>query len=146
MTGSTRDKADRSTEERVRAWLAEQEQVLRGLVRCGAAVDHGRVTLSGRSRSRTAARGIVQGVRKVDGVRQVVDAIVADDELELAVAGAIGRSALNQRSRLIVRADFGWLRIGGAFESSAAQAEALRIGAAVAGVARAQGLRATDLL
>lgn len=144
MAEPERDKADRATEARLRAWLGEQEQVRRGLVRCGVTVVKGCATLVGRSRSRTAARGIVEGARRVGGVGQVVDSIVADDELELAVAGAIGCGGLNRRSRLVVRADFGQVRIGGAFESNAAEAEAMRIGAAVPGVAHAEGLRATD--
>ena len=146
MNDARSERADRAIERSMRAWLEEQNAVRRGLVRCGVTALNGRATLTGRSRSRTAARGVVQAAGRLVGVTDVVDSIVADDELELAVAGAIGRDELNRRSRLVVRADFGQMRIGGVFESTEAEAAAMRIGAGVPGIATTEGLRTTDLV
>jgi hypothetical protein len=108
-------------------------------------VAQGRTTLDGRARSGSAARAVVHGAGRVHGVTEVVDQLVADDQLEVGVAGAIGRGPLNRQSRLIVRSDFGRVRIGGVFASQDARAEAMRLGAAFPGVADASDLLATDL-
>lgn len=138
-------RVDRRTETAVRRWIEEQENVRRGMVRCDVRVAQGRATLDGRARSGSVARAVVQGAGRVHGVTGVVDRLVADDQLEVGVAGAIGRGPLNRQSRLVIRSDFGRVRIGGVFASSEARAEAMRLGAAFPGVADASKLRATDL-
>jgi osmotically-inducible protein OsmY len=120
-----------------------------GLVRTSAryevAVSGGRATPVGHVRSRRLARGMAAAARRVRGVSVVEDRMVADDELAVRVASAISRGPLNRTRRLVVRAEFGRVRIGGVYPSPEARAEALRLGAAVPGVVAATAARATDL-
>jgi hypothetical protein len=137
---------DRTTESAVRRWIEGQENTRRGMVRCDVRVAQGRATLDGRTRSGSVARAIVQGTGRIRGVTEVIDRLVADDLLEVGVASAIGRGDLNRQSRLVVRSDFGKVRIGGVFVSNEARAEAMRVGAAYPGVTEAGELLGTDLL
>jgi hypothetical protein len=138
-------KVDRATERTVRSWIEDQENVRRGMVKCDVRVAQGTTTLDGRARSGSVARAIVQGASRLRGVTAVVDRLIADDHLEVGVASAIGRGELNRQSRLIVRAHFGQVRIGGVFASGAARAEAMRVGSTFPGVAEATELMAGDL-
>jgi hypothetical protein len=83
------------------------------------------------------------GVRTISSVE---DQLVADDELVLLVASAIGRSGANRASRLVVRSEFGRVRIGGIYASPEAHADALRVAADVPGVLGATPARPSDLL
>jgi osmotically-inducible protein OsmY len=121
----------------VRARLEDDDPIRAlGLRHAAIAVANGRVTLSGHVRSRLMARRMVDLARGVRGVVAVDDRLVADDELEVAVAAAIGRSPLNRTSRLRIRAEFGRVSVGGVFPSRQAREEALRIAATIPGVAR----------
>ena len=146
------DAADARTENRNRALEAGVREQLgdiestRYLARYEVAVSQGRATLVGHVRSRSVARGMVEAAGRVRGISSVDEHMVADDELERRVASAIGRSALNRWSRLVVRADFGHVRIGGRYTSPEARTEALRVGATVPGVVGATAAWATDLI
>jgi osmotically-inducible protein OsmY len=101
----------------------------------------GVATLRGRVPSRAMAGRMVEIARRTPGVRDVVDELVADDALELAVAQAIARAPATRSSRLMIRADRGHVAVGGAFPSAEAHAEAVRIAASVNGVASATASR-----
>jgi osmotically-inducible protein OsmY len=136
---------NRALEAGVRAQLGDLEST-RHLARYEVAVSRGRATLVGHVRSRSVARGMAAAAGRVRGVASVDERLVADNELERRVASAIGRGALNRWSRLVVRADFGQVRIGGHDPSPEARTEALRVGAAVPGVVGTTGAWATDLI
>jgi osmotically-inducible protein OsmY len=119
---------------------------VRSLARYEVAVRAGQATLTGHVRSRQAARDMAAIARRVSGVSAVDDRLVADDELVVLVASAIGRSARNRGSQLVVRAEFGHVRIGGVYPSHEAHAAALQIGAGVLGVLSATPARPSDLL
>ncbi|TAK24395.1 MAG: BON domain-containing protein [Chloroflexota bacterium] len=121
-------------------------QGVRHLARYEIDASGGRATLVGHVRSRQMARSMAEVARRVRGVTAVEDRLFADDELEVRVAATIGRGDGQRGSRLVVRSEFGRLRIGGAFASSAAAADAIEIGRSVPGVVDATAARATDLL
>ena len=145
VADSRTENRDRALEAGVRVRLEELEST-RYLARYEVAVSQGRATLLGHVRSRSVARGMVEAAGRVRGVSSVDEHLIADDDLERRVASAIGRSALNRWSRLVVRADFGHVRIGGRYPSPEARTEALRVGAAVPGVVGATAAWATDLI
>jgi osmotically-inducible protein OsmY len=124
----------------------DEDRLTRALARYEVAVAAGRATLVGHVRSRQLARGMAEAARRVRGVSAVEERLVADDELEVRVAAAIGRGALNRSSRLVVRAEFGHVRIGGVYPSPEARAEALRLGGGVPGVVAASAAWASDLI
>jgi osmotically-inducible protein OsmY len=97
----------------------------------------GVATLRGRVPSRAMAHRMVEIAGRTSGVRGVVDELVADDALEIAVAQAIGHAPATRGSRLVIRADRGHVTVGGAFPSADAHVEAVRIAAGVDGVAGA---------
>jgi osmotically-inducible protein OsmY len=70
----------------------------------------------------------------VPGVLAVEEQLIADDQLELAVAAAIGRGRLSRTVRLRIRSQFGKVLVGGEFPSPEARTEALRLAAGVPGV------------
>lgn len=135
--------ADRVLASRVRRRL-DDDRASRDLASYGVAVLDGRATLTGHVRSRQVERGLVTLARGVPGLSGVDARLVADDELELRVAAAVAASPLNRRSRLVVRSTLGRGGIGGAFASNEARDEALRVGAATAGVLGTTVLRAAD--
>jgi BON domain len=138
---------DRSLEAAVRARLDRDPHAHVGaLARYEVAVLDGRATLAGHARSRHAAHRMAALAGQVRGLDAVEDRLVADDELVILVASAIGGSARNRASRLVVRAEFGHVRIGGVYPSLEAHADALRIGAGIPGVLGATPARASDLL
>jgi osmotically-inducible protein OsmY len=138
---------DRGLEAAVRDRLDRGEGTqVRVLARYEVGVQDGRATLTGRVRSRQAARAMAALAGRVRGVSAVEDRLVADDEIVLLVASAIGRTARNRASRLVVRAELGHVRIGGVFPSTEAHADALRVGAAVPGVLAVSGARPSDFL
>src|ERR687887_419554 len=90
---------------------------------------------AGRSRLAGAlALAAMLAIASVRGVSAVEDRLVGDDELVPLVASAIGRTARNRGSRLVVRAELGHVRIGGVYPSHEAHADALRLGAGGPGV------------
>jgi osmotically-inducible protein OsmY/uncharacterized protein YrrD len=117
----------------------KEDRTTRALVLHETDVDvaDGIVTLRGRVRSRTAARRLAERAAQVPGVQAVQDRMVADDELELAVAAAIGRGELSRDARLHLRVADGRVQVGGAFPSQAAYQEAVRLAAGVPGVVEA---------
>jgi BON domain len=138
---------DRSLEAAVRARLDwDLDTQVRALARYEVAVLGGRATLTGHVRWRHAARRMAALAGQVRGLDAVEDCLVADDELVILVASAIGGSARSRASRLVVRAEFGHMRIGGVYPSPEAHAEALRVGAGIPGVLGATPARASDLL
>jgi BON domain len=138
---------DRSLEAAVRARLDRDPTTLvRALARYEVAVLDGRGTLTGHVRSRDAARRMAALASQVRGLDAIDDRLVADDELVMLVASAIGGSARNRASRLVVRAEFGHVRVGGVYPSAEAHADALRVGASIPGVVDATPARASDLL
>ncbi len=140
-------RADRRIEAVVRSSLDRDDQWhIRALARYEVTVADGRATLTGHVRQRQTAAAMVGLARRVDGVSSVDDRLVADDELVTAVASAIVRRPVNQASRLVVRAEFGHVRVGGVYPSDDARAEALRVGAAVPGVVAVTSARMTDLI
>jgi hypothetical protein len=142
MTDMSKD--DRTLAGRVRLRLDDARQT-RDLSAYEVTVAAGRATLTGHVRSRQVARGLVAATRGVRGVSDVEESLVADDELELRVAAAIAQSPLNRRSRLVVRSALGHVGVGGSYASNEAWAEAVRVGAATAGVLEATALRATEM-
>jgi osmotically-inducible protein OsmY len=141
------EKADRRLEGDVRRRLeADQDHHVRTLARYEIAVANGHATLVGHVRLRQVARGMADVTRRTDGISSVDEQLVADDELEYRVASAIGRGPLNRRSRLVVRSEFGHVRIGGVYPSPEARAEALTVGASFPGVIASTGSRPSDLL
>jgi hypothetical protein len=138
---------DRSLEAAVRARLDRHPDAQVGaLAHYEVAVHDARATLTGHVRSRQAARRIAAVARQVRGLDAVDDRLVADDELVVLVASAIGDSARNRASRRVVRAELGHVRIGGVYPSHEAHAEAVRVGASTPGVLGATHARASDLL
>ena len=124
----------------------DKEPLVRALSRYEVAVLDGCATLVGHVRSRQVARTMVAAAGRVNGIATVAEQLVADDELELQVASAIGRSPLNRLSRLVIRAEFGHVRIGGVYPSPEARADAMRVGGEVVGVLSATPTRASDIL
>jgi osmotically-inducible protein OsmY len=98
----------------------------------------GVVTMRGRVPSRSMADRMVEIAGSAPGVARVVDELVADDALALAVAQAIGRTPSTRGSRLQIRADRGRVLVGGVFPSWNVHEEAVRIAAAVEGVVSAE--------
>ena len=145
MVDTPGQKANQALQANVRARLEEQQHV-RALGRYEVAVTDGRATLIGHVRSRQIARSMVDTARHVKGVSDVDERLVADDELEQRVASAIGNTKLNRVSRLVVRSEFGHVRIGGIYPSPEARADALRVGAEVPGVLATTAARASDLI
>jgi hypothetical protein len=138
---------DRRVEAAVRARLDREESAhLRSLARYEVAVLDGLTALTGHVRSRQTANQMSALAARVAGVAAVQDRLVADDELVGRVASAIGRSVRHRASRLVVRAALGHVRIGGAYPSHEAHADALRIGAGVPGVLTAGPARSSDLI
>jgi osmotically-inducible protein OsmY len=141
------EERDRQLESDVRSRLDQDDGWhIRSLARYEVAVGQGRVTLTGHVRSRQVATAMVALTRRVRGVSSVDEGLVADVELVSAVASAIGRSAPNHGSHLVVRAEFGRVRIGGAYPSAEARADALRVGAGVPGVVAVTVPRPSDLI
>jgi hypothetical protein len=141
------EKQDRQLEAEVRSRLDRDERWhVRSLARYEVAVADGRATLAGHVRSRQVARSMVALAGGVRGVSSVDDRLVADEELVPQVASAIGGTARNRGSRLVVRAEFGRVRIGGVYASAEARADALRVGAGVPGVVAVTGARPSDLI
>jgi osmotically-inducible protein OsmY len=141
------DRRDRQIEADVRSRLDRDDSWhVRTLARYQVAVAHGRATLTGHVRQRQVATAMVNLAGHVRGVSSVDEQLVADDELVPCVASAIGRTALNRGSQLVVRAEFGRVRIGGVYDWAEAHAEALRVGAAVPGVVAVTDARPTDLI
>jgi hypothetical protein len=131
----------------VRSSLDRDDQWhIRTQARYEVAVADGRATLTGHVRQRQIANAMVSLARRVGGVSSVDDRLVADDELISTVASSIGRTATNRRSRLVVLAELGHVRIGGVYPSADARADALRVGAAVPGVVAVTGARMSDLI
>lgn len=130
--------------EKVSARLDRDPQIRR-LGRYDVAVADGRTTLTGHVRSRQLARGMDEAVQRVEGVSSVENRLVADDELELQVASAIGHGALSRGSMPVVRVAFGQVRIGGVFTSPEARRDAVRIGAGVPGVVDVVAVSTSDL-
>jgi hypothetical protein len=138
---------NQSVEAAVRARLdRDADAHVRSLARYEVTVLDGRTTLSGHVRSRQTARAMTALAGRVAGVAAVEDLLVADDELVVSVASAIGRTARNRASRLVVRSEFGHVRIGGVYPSHDAHAAALMVGADVLGVLTAGPARPSDLL
>ena len=138
---------NRTVEAAVRGRLdRDRDACVGSLARYEVAVLDRRATLTGHVRSRQAARAMTALAGRVAGVAAVEDLLVADDELVAAVASAIGRTPRNRASRLVVRAEFGNVRIGGVFPSHEAHADALRVGAGVLGVRTATATRPSALL
>jgi osmotically-inducible protein OsmY len=108
-----------------------------GLRQASLEVADGVVTMRGHVPSRMMATRMVDIARRTPGVAEVMDGLVADDALELAVAAAIGRAPLNRAARLQIRADRGHVVVGGVFPSREAHAEAVRVAATVDGVVAA---------
>jgi osmotically-inducible protein OsmY len=124
----------------LRASLRDDDPIrLVGLRNARFDVADGVVTLSGRVPSRLMGGRMVDIVRRTPGVRDVVDRLIADDALELAVGRAISRHPLTRGSRLSIKADRGRVTVGGVFPSREAHAEALRVAAGVDGVVDATG-------
>ncbi|HEY3186567.1 MAG TPA: BON domain-containing protein [Solirubrobacteraceae bacterium] len=141
------DGRDRSLEVAARARLdRDPDALVRALARYEVTVLGGRARLTGHVRSRQVARRMADLAGQVRGLDAVEDCLVADDELVILVASAIGGSARNRASRLVVRSEFGHVRIGGVYPSPEAHAEAMRIGAGIPGVLDATPGRASDLL
>lgn len=138
---------DRRIEASVRTRLdRDEDRHVRGMARYEVAVADGAARLTGHVRSRQVARAMVGLAGGVVGVCSVADHLVADDEIVPLVASAIGRTASNRSSRLVVRSEFGRVRIGGVYPSPEARAEALSVGAGVPGVVAVSAALATDLV
>ncbi|HEY3190317.1 MAG TPA: BON domain-containing protein [Solirubrobacteraceae bacterium] len=138
---------DRQLEADVRSRLDRDDGWhVRSLARYEVAVADGRATLTGHVRQRSVATAMVGLARRVRGLSSVEERLVADDELVPRVASAIGRTALNRGSRLVVRAELGRVRIGGAYASAEARADAQRVGAEVPGVVAVTAARPSDLI
>jgi osmotically-inducible protein OsmY len=128
-------RSDREIRADVRAGLVAaglvHERALRGV---RVDVSEGAVTLTGHVRSRLTALRVLDIARRVRGTGLIVDRLVADDELEAAVARAVEGGRLNRGARPGIRADLGDVRVVGAFPSPEAREEAMRLAAGVEGV------------
>lgn len=100
-------------------------------------VDDGKVELSGFVRSRLGRDQVLEKVRSVPGVVQVIDRTVADPELELAVAAALQRdprtSSLPAGS-VLVRSLYGVVTLTGRLPAGADREAVVRVAAGVPGV------------
>jgi osmotically-inducible protein OsmY len=124
----------------VRSRLLDDEPIRAlGLRHSSLQVTDGVVTMRGHVPSRLMASRMADIARRTPGVAGVVDDLVADDALELAVADAIGRSPLTRGARLRIRANHGRVLVGGVFPSRETHTEALRVAAAVDGVVGVTG-------
>lgn len=138
---------DRRIEAAVRSRLDHDDLWhIRSLARYEVAVAGGRATLTGHVRQRQTAIAMCDLAGRVDGVSSIEERLVADDELVTRVASTIGAGVLQRGTRLVVRAEFGRVRIGGAYGSEEARADALRVGAGVPGVVAVAVAGATDLI
>ena len=145
--GDGDERRDRWIEAEVRLRLDRDDGLhVRSLARYEVAVTEGCARLTGHVRQRQVANAMVGLGGRVRGVSSIDERLVADDELVPRVASAIGRSALNRGSRLVVRAEFGRVRIGGVYDSGDARADALRVATAVPGVVAVTAARPTDLV
>jgi osmotically-inducible protein OsmY len=135
LAGRPEHRTDQRLRADVRSRLMDDDPIRAlGLRHASLEVAAGVVTLRGHVPSRLMATRMADIARGTPGVVGVVDDLVADDDLELAVAQAIGREPLNRWSRLKIRADRGHVLVGGVFPSRAAYEEALRVAGGVAGV------------
>ena len=141
------NKKDRRIETAVRSRLDRDDMWhIRSLARYEVAVAEGRATLTGHVRQRQTANAMRDLAGQVDGVSSIEERLVADDDLVTSVASTIGRSVLQRGSRLVVRAQFGRVQVGGAYASEEARRDALRVAAGVPGVAAVTVAGATDLI
>ena len=138
---------DRRIETAVRSRLDRDDMWhIRSLARYEVAVAEGRATLTGHVRQRQTANAMRDLAGRVDGVSSIEERLVADDDLVTSVASTIGRSVLQRGSRLVVRAQFGRVQVGGAYASEEARRDALRVAAGVPGVVAVTVAGATDLI
>ncbi len=104
------------------------------LPRLSFEVDQGIVTLKGPvaiDLHRTLAETIVE---KIPGVRAVRNLLVADGDLEMAVAQALGDDPRTQRHIILVRAEHGIVYLAGDESADQANAAAFEVAASVPGV------------
>jgi hypothetical protein len=128
-------RSDREIRADVRSGLVAAGLVHeRALRRTRVDVSEGKVTLTGHVPSRLTALRALDVARRVRGTGPIVDRLVADDELEAAVARTVAGGRLNRGARPGIRADLGDVRVEGTFPSPEARGEAVRLAAGVEGV------------
>jgi osmotically-inducible protein OsmY len=121
--------------EDVRAALEADDQIRSlGLDRIDVVVANGLVTARGRVPTHLIADRIRDCVGRVRGVLAVDAGLTADDDLEVAVAGAIAHEQSIGSARLRIRARQGRVYVDGDFLSPDARLAALRAAETVPGV------------
>ncbi len=97
-------------------------------------VRDGVVTLKGNVASPTHRHLAVQATQKVPGVLRVEDELIADDELEAAVARQLSRDELLAKSYIRVESDLGTVTLMGKVSSRDLERRALELAGQVPGV------------
>jgi osmotically-inducible protein OsmY len=122
-------------------------RVLRGIISFAPALSHPRgewairvrvaqgiVTLEGHVPAHGFGHMAAQIARRITGVRQVRDRLVADDDLQVAVAVALGRDPRTRAVQPRVRVDRGRVTLIGRASDAPTRAAAGAVAAAVPGV------------
>ncbi len=97
----------------------------------------GRVELSGPVRSRVTRDQVLEKVRSVPGVVEVIDRMVADPEVELVVAAALqgdARTSSLPAGSVLVRSLFGAVTLTGHLPAGADREAVVQVAAGVPGV------------
>ena len=117
-------------------WDVDLVRTAGGRVRARVAAG-GRVELSGPIRSRLTRDRVLAKVRSVSGVAEVVDRIVADPDVEVAVAAALQSDPKTSglpAGSVLVRSLFGVLTLTGHLPAGADREAVVQVAAGVPGV------------
>ena len=97
-------------------------------------VDDGAVTLWGHVTSAMLRIQIERWVQAVRGVRAVINDLIADSDLTIEVARALGQDRVTQPHQIRVGAHQGWINLAGEVPSAAVQAATEAVAASVSRV------------
>lgn len=135
-TADVREALDLQDEVDRALWELDPVRTAGGRIR-GRVRDGGRVELAGPVLSRLTRDQVMESVRSVPGVVEVVDRMAADPDIELAVATALqsdpGTASLAAGS-VMVRSRFGVVTLLGRPLAGVDREAILRVAAGVAGV------------
>jgi len=143
VLGLTREQLDQRPEYRsdeeiasaVEQTLWDDDLIRRSdISRLSFAVRDGIVTLRGPVVSDTHRSRAESVVRRVPGVRGVLNELVADEDLEIAVAQALGRDPRTQHRHFLIRAEHGVIYLSSDVPFGEASAAAPEVAAGVPGV------------
>lgn len=97
-------------------------------------VRDGAVTVRGHTRSQVQRRRVEELIRQIPGVRDIENQTIADDELEVAVAGALAQDSRTRGQFIRVRTRLGYVNLLGDVPDADVRAAAEEVAGRVPGV------------